>query len=282
MTDHNQNHERSLAGTVAVVTGAGRGIGREIACEQARRGARVAVLARSSSQIEDTAALIRAEGGEALAVPVDLVQRNQVERAFTEIVSAFGPIDLLVNNHGSFRAFGPIWECDPDIWWEDVAINLQGTFHTARIVAPAMQARGRGRIVNLVGGGTGTSFPNGSGYAASKAGIMRFTECLNDTTIGGGVLAFAVDPGLVRTHMTELQLHSAEGKAYLPQIEKLFEDGVNIPPTRAANLIAAIAESRFDKLAGRMLRAVDDLDALEDQIDTVLADDLRVLRITGE
>lgn len=97
------------------------------------------------------------------------------------------------------------------MWWEDVAINLQGTFHTTRIVAPAMQARGRGRIVNPVGGGTGTSFPNGSGYAASKAGIMRFTECLNDTTIAGGVRTFAVNPGLVRTHMTELQLESAEG-----------------------------------------------------------------------
>lgn len=78
MTDHIQDQERPLAGTAAVVTGAGRGIGREIACEQARRGARVAVLARTSNQIEDAAALIQAEGGEALAVPVDLVQRNQV------------------------------------------------------------------------------------------------------------------------------------------------------------------------------------------------------------
>lgn len=264
-----------------MVTGAGRGIGREIALELARRGARVAVLARTDSQITETAALIREEGGEALAVTVDLVQREQVEQAFARIDADLGPLDLLVNNHGSFRAFGPIWECDPDIWWQDVAINLQGTFHTSRIAAPAMLKRGRGRIVNLVGGGTGTSFPNGSGYASSKAGIMRFTECLNDTTIPGGVRAFAVDPGLVRTQMTELQLESAEGKEFLPQIEKLFEDGVNIPPTQAARLIATIAEGRFDRLAGRMLQAVDDLDALDRQTEAITNGDKRALRITG-
>jgi NAD(P)-dependent dehydrogenase (short-subunit alcohol dehydrogenase family) len=153
-------------------------------------------------------------------------------------VSELGSIDLVVNNHGSFRAFGPIWKCDPDVWWQDVEINLRGTFHTCSVVAPAMLARGKGRIVNLVGGGTGNSFPHGSGYASSKAAIMRFTECLNDTTIGGGVRAFAVDPGLVRTSMTELQLFSDSGKTYLPDIQRLFDEGVNIPPTRAADLIA--------------------------------------------
>lgn len=273
------NNVKSLSGTVAVVTGAGRGIGREIALEQARRGAGVGVLARTRTEIDETVALIQAEGGKALAITVDLVQRAEVDTALADIVTALGPVDLLVNNHGSFRAFGPIWECDPEVWWQDIAINLQGSFHTARVVAPAMLARGRGRIVNLVGGGTGTSFPHGSGYASSKAGIMRFTECLNDTTVGGGVRAFALDPGLVRTHMTELQLNSAEGKTYLPDIEKLFENGVNVPPTRAASVVAAVAEGRFDRLAGRMLRAVDNMDTLEQNIPAIVSSDKRALRI---
>ena len=270
-----------LNGTVAVVTGAGRGIGREIALHQARAGARVAVLARTAREIEETRSMIAGEGGTAIALSLDLVDRPAVEHAFDRIVEELGPIDTLVNNHGSFRAFGPIWDCDPDIWWGDVEINLRGTFHTSRTTAPRMLARRKGRIINLVGGGTGASFPHGSGYAASKAAVMRFTECLNDTTKAGGVLAFAVDPGLVRTAMTELQLNSEAGKTHLPGIKQLFEDSVDIPPTRAAALIADIAGGRFDPLAGRMLRGVEDRDALEREMQAIVAKDGRALRLTG-
>ena len=270
-----------LQGTLSVVTGGGRGIGREIALHQARAGATVAVLARTAAQIEETAALIAREGGKAKAYAVDLVDRTAVEATFSTIASELGPIDCLINNHGSFRAFGPIWECDPDDWWGDVEINLRGCFHTCRAVAPAMLERGRGRIVNLVGGGTGTSFPHGSGYASSKAGIMRFTECLNDTTSSGGVLAFAVDPGLVRTTMTEMQLNTEAGRTFLPGIQQLFDDGVNVPPSRAATLIADISRGRFDRLAGRMLSGPDDRDALERAMNDIVEKDGRALRMTG-
>lgn len=270
-----------LNGTVAVVTGAGRGIGREIALHQAQRGAKVAALARTAREIDETASLINGEGGRAIAVPVDLVDRPAVEEALGRVSAELGAIDLLVNNHGSFRAFGPIWECDPEVWWQDVEINLRGTFYTCRVAAPAMLARGKGRIVNLVGGGTGNSFPHGSGYASGKAAIMRFTECLNDTTKDRGVLAFAVDPGLVRTSMTELQLFSEAGKTYLPKLQELFESGVNIPPARAAALIADIAAGRFDPLAGRLLRGVDDRERLEREMENIVARDARALRFSG-
>jgi NAD(P)-dependent dehydrogenase (short-subunit alcohol dehydrogenase family) len=270
-----------LNGTVAAVTGAGRGIGREIALHQAQGGAKVAVLARTAREIEETASLINGEGGTAVAIPVDLLGRLAVEHALGRVAKEFGPIDLLVNNHGSFRAFGPIWECDPDVWWQDVEINLRGTFNTCRVAAPAMVARGKGRIVNLVGGGTGNSFPHGSGYASSKAAIMRFTECLNDTTKDRGVLAFAVDPGLVRTSMTELQLFSDAGKTYLPNIQQLFDNGVNIPASHAAALIADIAAGRFDPLAGRLLRGVDDRELLEQEMEDIVARDARALRFSG-
>lgn len=144
-----------------------------------------------------------------------------------------------------------------------------------------MLERGKGRIVNLVGGGTGNSFPNGSGYASSKAAIMRFTECLNDTTREGGVLAFAVDPGLVRTTMTEMQLLSEEGKKHLPAIQQLFADGVDVPPSRAAGLIVDIASGRFDALSGRLLRGADDRDLLEKEMNKVVATGGRALRFTS-
>ena len=103
---------------------------------------------------------------------------------------------------------------------------------------------------------------------------MRLTECLNDTTVGHDVRAFAVDPGLVRTAMTELQLSSEAGKTYLPAIQKLFDDGVNIEPSRASFLIADIA-------AGRLLRGVDDRDALAEEMDAIVAADGRALRFSS-
>ncbi|MBB4006473.1 SDR family NAD(P)-dependent oxidoreductase [Allorhizobium taibaishanense] len=270
-----------LSDMVAVVTGGGRGIGREIALQQAREGAKVAVLARTVTEIEETVSLIKGEGGQAIAVSTDIIDLAAVENAFARVVSELGPVDVLVNNHGSFQGFGPIWECDPLVWWRDVEINLRGTFNTCRTAAPKMLARGGGRIVNLVGGGTGNSFPNGSGYASSKAAIMRLTECLNDTTIGNDVRAFAVDPGLVRSAMTELQLSSEAGKTYLPGIQKLFDDSVNVEPSRAALLIADIAAGRFDTLAGRLLRGVDDRDALAEEMDAIVAADGRALRFSS-
>jgi NAD(P)-dependent dehydrogenase (short-subunit alcohol dehydrogenase family) len=270
-----------LLDTVAVVTGGGRGIGREIARQQARDGAKVAVLARTAVEIEETVSLIEGEGGCAIALTVDVTDYSAVESAFARVAAELGPVDMLVNNHGSFRAFGPIWDCDPLDWWRDVEINLQGTFHTCRAASPAMIARGMGRIVNLVGGGTGNSFPHGSGYASSKAAIMRLTECLNDTTVGHGVFAFAVDPGLVRSAMTERQLSSEAGKIYLPGIRQLFDDGIDIAPSHAALLIADIASGRFDVLAGRLLRGVDDRDALEKEMHAVAAADGRALRFSA-
>jgi NAD(P)-dependent dehydrogenase (short-subunit alcohol dehydrogenase family) len=267
--------------TVAVVTGGGRGIGREIALQQARDGAKVAVLARTAIEIEETVSLIKSEGGRGIALTADVTDYSAVESAVARIAAELGPIDTLVNNHGSFQAFGPIWDCDPIAWWRDVEINLRGTFHTCRVASPAMLARGKGRIVNLVGGGTGNSFPHGSGYASSKAAIMRLTECLNDTTVGQGVLAFAVDPGLVRSAMTEAQLFSEAGKTYLPGIQTLFDDGVDIAPSCAALLIADIAAGRFDVLAGRLLRGIDDRDALEKEMHAVAAADGRALRFSA-
>ncbi len=134
----------------------------------------------------------------------------------------------------------------------------------------------------MTGGGTATSFPNGSGYATSKAGLLRFTQCISDTLAGSGVLVFAMDPGLVRTAMTEYQLWSEAGRTHLPNIPRLFEAGVNVPPTLAARLTIEIGSGRFDKMAGRMLMAArGDLDLSEAEIDEIVAADLRSLRVNG-
>ena len=271
-----------LKGQTAVVTGAGRGIGRAIAIEQAREGARVALVSRTMSEIEQVAAEINGEGGRAKPFALDITDNAAVEAAFAEIAGAFGPVDLLTNNAASFFGIGPIWEVDPDVWWRDVEINVRGTFNCCRAVVPQMIGARRGRIINMAGGGAGTSFPHGSGYATSKAGVVRFTESLNDSLKGTGVLAFAMDPGLVRTAMTEYQLSSKAGQTYLKIIGELFANGIDVPPDMAAQLSVAIGSGRFDHMAGRLFTAPQgDIDLDDAEIDRIVANDLRSLRVNG-
>jgi NAD(P)-dependent dehydrogenase (short-subunit alcohol dehydrogenase family) len=203
-----------LEGQVAVVTGGGRGIGREIALALAREGAKVALAARTANEIESVAGEIAAAGGSPSAVPLDLLDAEAVGRTFGQIAETLGPIDLLMNNAGVFAGIGPVWEVDPEAWWRDIEINVRGTFNACRAALAPMRARKHGRIVNMVGGGTAIPFPYGTGYAISKVGLMRFTESLAAELEGSGVLAFAMDPGLVRSRMTEYQLESETGRRW--------------------------------------------------------------------
>jgi len=271
-----------LAGEVAVVTGAGRGIGRAIAQMQAQEGAKVALMARTAVEIRAVADAINAGGGAARAYALDIVDRKAVVEAFAAVERDLGPVGLLTNNAGAFSAYGPIWTVDPDDWRRDVETNIFGTFNCCRAALPGMIARGRGRVIVMTGGGAATSFPMGSGYAASKAALLRLTECVSDTLAGTGVLAFAMDPGLVRTAMTERQLESESGRKHLANIQRLFERGIDVPPTLAARLTVEIATGRFDRLAGRMLMAArGDLDLDEATVETIVASDLRSLRVNG-
>lgn len=271
-----------LDGQVAVVTGAGRGIGRAIAVALAESGARVALLSRTSSEIDAVSAEIAGKGQMARPYRADVLDLDAMGAALQRIEQDLGPPDLMINNAGAFAAIGPIWEVDPADWWRDVETSLRGAFNGCRAVLPEMLRRGRGRIVNLVGGGTATSFPNGSGYGSGKAGLLRFTECVSDTLNGTGVLIFALDPGLVKTAMTDYQRTSDAGRKYLDAIPRLFDAGVDVPPTFAANLSVDIAAGRFDRLHGRMLMAArGDLGLEPAAIEDILANDWRSLRVNG-
>jgi NAD(P)-dependent dehydrogenase (short-subunit alcohol dehydrogenase family) len=239
-------------------------------------------VARTAPEIESVAREIAAGGGTARTFAVDVVDLAAVTRAFSEIERDLGPVSLITNNAAAFAAIGPIWTVDPDVWWRDLETNIRETFNCCRAAAPSMIARRRGRIINLTGGGTANSFPNESGYATSKAGVLRFTECLSDSLADSSVLVFAMDPGLVRTAMTEYQLTSEAGRTFLPNIERLFADGIDVPPTLAARLTVEIGSGRFDKLAGRMLMAArGDLDLDEAAVKEIVSADLRSLRVNG-
>jgi NAD(P)-dependent dehydrogenase (short-subunit alcohol dehydrogenase family) len=271
-----------LENQVAIVTGAGRGIGRAIAQRYAEEGAKVALVARTDSQLEEVTAEIRSEGGTALAVPADVTDHCAVRAMARQVEVELGPVDLLVNNAASFYCIGPSWEVEPEKWWTDVTINVLGVFLCCREIVPGMVARRKGRVINLIGGGVDAPLPYGSGYGISKAAVMRFTETLAAELREFGVTVFALRPGLVRTALTEYQMQSEEGQRWFSHLTQRFRDENDVPPTLAAGLAVELASGRFDALTGRYLRVEDDrgsdLDQVEARIPTILEKDLHTLR----
>src|SRR5262245_39009977 len=125
-----------LNGQVAIVTGGGRGLGRSMAQALAAGGAAVAVAARSEAEIAETVSLIEKSGGRAIAVKVDVIDWAAVQRMTQHVEQELGPIDLLVNNAAQAGVPGPIWEAEPNSWWQVLDVNLYGPFLCARAVMP--------------------------------------------------------------------------------------------------------------------------------------------------
>ena len=264
-----------LRGQVALVTGAGRGIGRATARALAEAGASVAVLSRSAGQVAETAELITGAGGRALALVADVTDREAVRASVQAVLSDFGQIDLLVNNAGANTVFGPAWEVDPDEWWANVRVNLLGPFLCSAAVLPAMVARRRGRVVNIASGTAGRAFPNNSGYSASKAALVRLTDCLAAEAAPHGVSVFALGPGTVRSAMSLSLERSAAGRRWLGDVIGALRF---IPAEVPAAAVVLLASGQADELSGRWLDAADDIRAIAVRAADVRARDLFQLR----
>jgi NAD(P)-dependent dehydrogenase (short-subunit alcohol dehydrogenase family) len=265
-----------LLGQVAIVTGAGRGIGQAVAEALARAGAAVAVAARTAGEIESVAAGISRTGGTALAVPTDVTDPDAVSQLAETCARAFGPASLLVSNAGAWTHVGPAWDGDADAWWRDVEVSLRGSFLCARAVLPAMLERRCGRIINVSSYAGASTRPYMSAYASAKAAVLRFTDSLAAELDETGVTVFAVAPGFARTSLVEDIARSELGQRYLPE---LGERGDEVDPMRTARLVVDIASGRLDALSGRFLHALDDIDALLLRSDEIRRRDLYVLRL---
>ncbi len=239
---------------IALVTGAGRGIGANIARTLAADGWDVVVAARTREQVEAVAGEV---GGRAVAL--DVTDRAAVERA----VADAEPVDLLVANAGIGNQDGPTWEMDPDDWWRILEVNLLGVHLCCRAVIPGMLERGSGRIVITGSGAAYLPGQDHTAYPASKAAVCRYGETLAGE-LAGRIPVFFFSPGLVRTEMTSW---GADDRPWTP-------------PELAPKLVAALATGRYDALAGRYLHAEhDDLDDLLSRIDELHERDLNAIRL---
>jgi 3-hydroxybutyrate dehydrogenase len=197
----------SLNGRRALVTGAGRGIGRSIALALAEAGADVAVTARTSSEIEQVADEIKAMGRNAIARPCDVADASQVEQLATSIIKSFGAIDILVNNAGSGKSHKFLNHPD-ELWHEMLATNLTSVFYVTRAFAPGMVAQNWGRIINIASVASKVGARYIAAYTAAKHGVLGLTRALAAEFVSDGVTVNAICPGYVDTPMTDASIEN--------------------------------------------------------------------------
>ena len=191
----------SLEGKIALVTGAGRGIGRAIALAYGRHGAAVCCVARTRGEIEGTAAEIIRTGGRALALPADVRDRRAVEAAFQGAARAFDGLDIVVINAGLTRSPASVEDSDPEAWREAIDTNLVGAYYCARAAIPHLRRRGAGKII-AVGSGLGhRGVATRSAYACSKAGLWMLTIVLAQELAPYNISVNELVPGPVDTSM---------------------------------------------------------------------------------
>jgi 3-oxoacyl-[acyl-carrier protein] reductase len=192
-----------LQGKIALVTGAGRGLGRGFALGLAKEGAAVAVNALHPEKVQETVAEIEVHGGKVLAVSGDVAQKQAVERVIREVIEAWGRIDILVNNAGINPFILPAERIEEAGWDRVMAVNVKGVFLCCQAAFPGMKKQGGGRIVNISSQAGLWGEQGLLPYCVSKAGVMTLTRVLAYEWSRYGISVNAVAPGFVAGGMNE-------------------------------------------------------------------------------
>ena len=255
-----------LQGKIAVVTGAGRGIGRCAALRLAGRGLRVALVARSAAQLSETADAIARRGGEAVAMPADLADPASVSSLKAAVEDRLGQPSILINAAGVFGPIELVWNTDPDDWVRTLMVNTVAPYLTCRAFAQGMIGDGWGRIINVTSAAAlHEPGPINSAYGTSKAALNQFTRHLAAELAGTGVTANVIHPGDVKTEMWADIRGKAEGLGpeavrYQDWADWVEQTGGD-DPEKASDLIEALIDERAAAINGRFLWIKDGLQA---------------------
>ena len=249
--------ELLLKDRVAIVTGAGRGIGQAIALAFVREGARLVLAARTEHELAETASACHEAGGTALAVVTDVSDWNQVQHLIATAIQEAEQVDILVNAAGIYGPIGPTADIDPPAWTQAVAVNLFGPFYLCRALIPHFIQRRQGKIILLGGGGATAPLPNFSSYAASKAGVARLADTLAEELKVFNVQVNAIAPGLVDTRLQDDVLAAgSRAGALFGKIRQARETGAGaVSPEVAASLAVFLASSASGELTGKLIAA---------------------------
>ncbi|HEX5191950.1 MAG TPA: SDR family NAD(P)-dependent oxidoreductase [Solirubrobacteraceae bacterium] len=246
-----------LDGKVAIVTGAGQGIGEAAARKMAQEGARVVVSDVNRDTGESVAAAIREAGGTARFVAADVSSARDVEALIAAAVDAFGRLDVLHNNAGvhetAFTDTAQSYELDEEIWDRVVSINLKGTWLCSKYAAPALEQSGGGAIVNAASIGGLVGYPMGAAYGPSKAGVVQLTRVMAIELAPRGIRVNCYAPGNTDTPMVQKYYSSAPPEARA-MVEQQLTGTHLIPrlatPEEVANLVVFLASDEASAMTG--------------------------------
>jgi NAD(P)-dependent dehydrogenase (short-subunit alcohol dehydrogenase family) len=270
-----------LHNQVALITGAGRGIGRAIGLAYAQEGARLVLAARTRRDLEQTAREAQVLGATTGIIPVDISDFAQVEDLVRQTVAQFGTIDILVNNAGMTGPVSPLQETDVAAWTRTIQVNLIGTYLCCRAVLPVMVQHHRGKLINLSGAGATSAWRNLSAYGTSKVAVVRLTETLALELEGTNIQVNALGPGSIHTQLWEDLRDKAQaaGDAPLYALGQRVTSGSGASLERATALAVFLASEASGALSGRLISAVtDDFPNLPTQIWRIMASDAFTLR----
>jgi NAD(P)-dependent dehydrogenase (short-subunit alcohol dehydrogenase family) len=234
-----------LAGKVAIVTGASRGIGAAAAFVLAKAGAAVMLVARDGKRASGLAEEIVAGGGQSIAMACDVADYESVRTMVDEADRRLGSIDILVNNAGVIEPIGAVVQSDPAAWRRSIDVNLVGAYHAARATLPRMLEAGKGTVINISSGAAHHPHEGWSAYCSAKAGLAMLTSAITLECADAGVRVFGLSPGVIDTDMQAAI--RASGINRISQIRQIDLAPVGHPAAAILYLCTAAADDLVGK-----------------------------------
>lgn len=236
-----ENTKGRLAGRIALITGASRGLGAAVAERFAQEGAHLILVARTQGGLEETDDRVRAAGGSATLVPLDLTQFDEIDRMAAAVAQRFGRLDVLVGNAGVLPPLTPVGHLEPRDWQNGLDVNLTANWRLLRAFDPGLRRSEAGRVIMVTSGAATGAFAYWGAYAAAKAGLEALVSSYAKEIERTPVRANLLDPGTVRTRMRAQAFPGEDPESVRP-------------PEAVAHVFVALAEAACE-LNGQVARA---------------------------